>query len=176
MRRKIKTVASVLVISLMFISAAKAAIKDVDIKILPIYLPLRVSLGTDSLDAEPSETVKVQAFVRNAHNESMRQVKVWFENVTFDVQVTPESIDELKPDEIKSFDVSFTVPADMEVGDHVMVMRAVSRDFSVPVIEIITLRVRKMTREIYYLTWAVGFVVVAIFLWRRFKLRSPEKK
>jgi uncharacterized membrane protein len=160
---------------LILIPIVESAIQDVDVKIIPKWLPFAMSLGRPELEVEPGEVLRTQAYVRNAHNETMRDVRIWFENVSFDIEINPLLIEELKPNEIRNFDVKFLIPENMEEGDYTITMMGVSRDFSEPISSQINLKVRKVEEQIYYLAILVLVLIVSIFIWRRIKLSVKKK-
>jgi uncharacterized membrane protein len=172
---KIKKHVLVLIILLASIPVAEAAIGNITIRVIPRMLPFVVSLGTSTLQAEPGETMNLNAYVRNAYNTSMKDVKVWFENVSeFNVEITPESIDELKPDEIRAFSVKFAIPADTREGEYVIVLQGGSRDFSDSVSDVVVLKISKVTNEVYYGTAAGCLIIISLFLWRRFEYNRKK--
>lgn len=165
----------ILIIFLMSIPMVEAKIENVTVKIIPRWLPLVISLGTNSLQAEPGETLNLKAYVRNAYNESMKDVSVWFENDNFTVNITPETVEELKPNEIKSFDVKFAIPKDIKEGDYIIEMKGGSKDFSDPIEDIINLKISTIKTEIYYLTLVIGLSIIGLFIWRKVRTNAEKK-
>ena len=158
----------VLIVFLLSMPAAEAAITNTTVKIIPIWLPLIISIGTNKLEAEPGEILNIKAYARNAYNESMKNVTIWFENETnVTAAINPTLIEELKPNEIRSFDVVLTIPKDIKEGYYLLEMRGVSSDFSNPIEEKISLKITLIKTEIYYATLVVCIVILSLFLWRR---------
>ncbi len=106
--------------------------EGVEIKILdPDSIPFAVSIGDrDKIEMRPGETIEVRIFVRNGHTEGLHNLKVNADNTEIVKKIEPEIIDELKPNEIKSFVATLTTAEDAELGSTELSFEVEAREFT----------------------------------------------
>jgi len=162
---------------LFFIPSASAAITDVNVTYMlnKSYSDvwLGVSTGGYNLIAEKGETYEFRVFVKNGmSNRSMHNLEIIPADFPFSVNsITPRTIEQIKPMEIRIFYVNVTIPPNLISAKYPIKFNLVSEEFPVGVfsLESEIKVVDRIKVELYlFYTFLILFILTLLF-YRKWK-------
>lgn len=158
-------------------SAVKSIVSRgrIEIRVLdPDKISFAVSVGDrDKIEIRPGETTDVRVFVRNAHTTSIHNLRVNADNPDIIKSIEPKIMDELKPNEIKSFVAKIGIPKDAKLG-------SIKVNFEVEADEFTRSRVVPTTIVVSspsdFMIFVYIIIIVAIVFGIAFKIYLSSKK
>jgi uncharacterized membrane protein len=140
---------------------------------------LGVSTGGYKLIAEKGSSFTFELFIKNGMNiRSLHDVKIspssdFQFNVT---DITPKSIDQLKPMEIRFYLVNITIPEDTPEGKYPLLFDVSSAEFPQGVFSLkdeIKI-VRRINTELYIAYAVLSVLIIAFLIYRKIRLGKQK--
>lgn len=180
--KKISKYCIILVLLTFLAGIAEAAIKNESIKVLidQDYSDIwfGISTGGYKLLAEKDSSFSFRIFIKNGMSDrSLHNVEISPNNLLFNVNsITPKSIEQLKPMEIRIFFVNITIPPDIEEGKYPLNFDVSSDEFPRGVFRLDSeLKVvRKIRTELYILYIAVIIGILVLLFYRKLQQNKQQ--
>jgi len=176
-----KIMVIILFASLFFIPFSSAAITSVDIDSLSnksySHIWLGISTGGYDLMAEKGNTYEFRVFVKNGmSNQSMHNLEIIPADLQFPVNsITPKTIEQVKPMEIRIFYVNVTIPSDIPPGKIPIKFDLVSNEFPVGIFSLES-EIKVMDKANIGLYLFYTFLILLILFWLFYRKWKQNKK
>ncbi len=176
-----KIIGIIFFVSLFFIPFSSAAITSVDVDSLSnksySHIWLGVSTGGYDLIAEKETYYEFRVFIKNGMaNESMHNLEIIPSEIPFTVNsITPKSIEQIKPMEIRIFYVNATIPPEISPGKYPVKFDLVSNEFPIGVF-FLQSEVKIVERVKIELYLFYSLLIVIILFWLFYRKWKQNKK
>lgn len=178
-------VSALIMISLFSVSSYYAAAVEKNLSV-KIYTPLDFTdiwLGTSTggydLMAEKGTTYTFKVYIKNGMtNRSLHNVYIVPNNFPFEVNsITPKSIEQLKPMEIRIYVVNISIPENASTGKYGMDFEVASDEFPPGIfnLEHELEVVRKMNTGLYVAYAVITMIILVWFFIRKGKIWKEDK-
>lgn len=161
------------------------------IEIKPGDILVAISAFPAVIETEPGKIIKFKIFVRNGHTISLRNLtlsvsKDYYPPTTLSpeeraphfeiLNIEPKLIEEIKPGDITSFEVTLKIPEKIERGDYPLFVEIRAQELSLARQTSLVVKIKKVKEWISYFYILAILFLIGLLIWRWRKLTRERSR